>query len=150
MAPDTDYPERLLTLRTAVLLHGERARPVELDEVRPLGNDVLVHAREIDSPEEAAAWRGGLLAVPTADAVRLPPGHHFVFDVLGMSVRTEAGTVLGQVEEVLRTGSNDVYVVRGHDHEVLLPAIDSVIVRVDVAARTMVVQPLPGMLNEEG
>jgi len=51
---------------------------------------------------------------------------------------------------LLRTGSNDVYVVRGHDHEVLLPAIDSVIVRVDVAARTMVVQPLPGMLNEEG
>lgn len=148
VAPDTDFPERLLTLRSAVLLRGDRAMPVELDEVRPLGSDVLVHVREIASREEAAAWGGGALAVPREAAVELPAGHHFVFDVLGMSVETEQGETLGRVAEVLRTGSNDVYVVRGSRGDVLIPAIDSVVIRFDVPAGTIVVRPLPGLVDE--
>lgn len=146
--PDTDFPERLLTLRAAVLLHDGRSKPVDLDEVRPLGTDVLVHARGIESPEEAAPWRGAMLAVPKDEAASLPPGRHFVFEVLGLAVRTEDGVVLGRVAEVLRTGSNDVYVVRHDHHEVLIPAIDSVVVHLDLAAGTMVVRPLPGLLAE--
>lgn len=148
VAPETDYPDRLLTLRSAVLLRGERAQRVDLDEVRPLGDEVLMHARDIDSPEQAAAWRGAAVAVPTDRIVDLPPDHYFVFDMLGVSVRTEDGVVLGRVDEVLRTGSNDVYVVRGGHREVLIPAIDSVVVHIDVAAGTMVVRPLAGMLDK--
>jgi 16S rRNA processing protein RimM len=148
VAPETDYPERLLTLRAAVLLRDDRTLPVELDEVRPLGKDVLIHASEIATLEEAAQWRGGAVAVPRAAAAPLPAGHHYVFSVLGMAVETDDGEALGRVAEVLRTGSNDVYVVRGLRGEVLIPAIDSVVLRVDDASGTMVVRLLPGLVED--
>jgi 16S rRNA processing protein RimM len=148
VAPETDYPERLLTLRAAVLLREDRVLPVELDEVRPLGRDVLIHAREIATVEDAAQWRGGAVAVRREAAALLPAGHRYVFTVLGMSVETEDGDALGHVAEVLRTGSNDVYVVRGRRGEVLIPAIDSVVLRVDDGSGTMVVRLIPGLVEE--
>jgi 16S rRNA processing protein RimM len=57
---------------------------------------------------------------------------------------------LGRVTEVLETGANDVYVVRGPRGEVLIPAIESVVRVLDVEAKRMVVSPLPGMLDESG
>lgn len=145
VAPETDFPARLTRLRSAVLLLGDRVMPVELDEVRSLGKDALVHTREISSPDEAGKWRGGVLAVPRDEAVHLPEGQHYVFDVLGISVETDAGEPLGRVAEVLRTGGNDVYVVRDHDRELLVPAISSVVLRLDVLEGKMVVHLLPGM-----
>ncbi|MGH2667665.1 MAG: ribosome maturation factor RimM [bacterium] len=148
VSPETDYPDRLLTLRAAVLVREDRTMPVELDEVRPLGNDVLMHAREIGTMEEAAQWRGGALAVPREAAAPLPAGHHYVFNVLGMSVETEEGEALGRVAEVLRTGSNDVYLVRGGRGDILIPAIDSVVLRLDDGSGTMVVRLIPGLVDD--
>jgi 16S rRNA processing protein RimM len=148
VAPETDYPERLLTLRAAVLLRGDHVLPVEFDDVRPLAGHVLMHTREIGTIEAAAEWRGGALAVPRETAAVLPAGHHYVFDVLDMSVQTEDGEVLGRVVEILRTGSNDVYRVRGRRGDVLIPAIDSVIRAFDIDSRTMVIRLLPGLVEE--
>ena len=65
-----------------------------------------------------------------------------------MAVETPDGDPLGTLVEVLRTGSNDVYLVRREgDRDVLLPAIPDVIVTVDVPARRMIVEPLPGLLE---
>jgi 16S rRNA processing protein RimM len=55
---------------------------------------------------------------------------------------------LGKVVQVLETGANDVYVVRGPSGEVLLPAVDDVVKEVDTASGRMVVHLLPGLLGE--
>jgi len=146
--PDTDFPQRLRTLPQAVLVTAERSTPVRVEAVRPAGEAVLVKVAGIDSAEAAAAWRGAYLAVPPELAAPLPAGRHYVFDVLGLTVETEDGRVLGTVDEVLRTPAHDVYVVRGA-REVLLPAISSVVLQVDPAGGRMVVRPLPGMLEDE-
>jgi 16S rRNA processing protein RimM len=47
---------------------------------------------------------------------------------------------------VIVTGANDVYVVRGPRGEILLPALSDVILDIDVDARQMVVHVPPGLL----
>jgi 16S rRNA processing protein RimM len=66
---------------------------------------------------------------------------------VGLAARTAEGEDLGTVTEVLQTGSNDVYVVQGPRGEVLLPATREVIKKIDLDARTLVVQLLPGLVE---
>jgi len=92
-------------------------------------------------------WRGAALAVPREMAAALPEGRYYIFDILGLTVETEAGEVLGTVDEVIRTPGNDVFVVRGA-RELLVPAISSVVLRIEPAQHRMVIRPMPGMLEE--
>jgi 16S rRNA processing protein RimM len=148
VVPETDFPERLAGLREAYLILDGRPSPVRVEAVRRTADAVLVKIAGIAGPEDAAAWRGALLAVPRAAAAELPEGRFFVFDVIGMAVATDSGEPLGVVEEVLRTPGNDVFVVRGPRGEILVPAIASVVLAVDTAARRIVVHPLPGLLDD--
>jgi 16S rRNA processing protein RimM len=47
-----------------------------------------------------------------------------------MEVWTEAGEFLGTVEGILNTGSNDIYVVRQGKSEILVPALQDVVLEV--------------------
>jgi 16S rRNA processing protein RimM len=60
-------------------------------------------------------------------------------------VVTEAGEALGRVESIFPTGSNDVYVCRGGDREILLPAIGEVILGIDLEKGVMWVRLLEGL-----
>jgi 16S rRNA processing protein RimM len=145
VTPDTDFPERIPSLRDALLIRDESVTNVVVESVRPLGKQFLVKVQEVDSPEAAAAWRGASLAVPSEKAARLPAGQHYIHEVLGLRVETEAGELVGTVVEIIRTGSNDVYVVRGAGGEVLVPAIASVVTAIDVAGGRLLIRPLAGM-----
>jgi len=64
-----------------------------------------------------------------------------VFDIVGLAVYDEAGNELGIVENVLRTGSNDVYAVRTEDgRELLVPALRAVVLQIDLNAGRMTVR----------
>lgn len=69
-------------------------------------------------------------------------------EIIGLTVETTAGQILGRVSRVISTGANDVYFVRRDDgSEVLLPAIRQVIKDIDLDAGKMTVDPLPGLLE---
>ena len=148
--PETDFPDRLVGLREVQLVRAGRPTPVRMETVRRTGDGLLVKIAGIESPEEVEAWRGALLAVPREAAAALPEGRHFVFEVIGMAVATDAGEPLGGVDEVIRTPANDVFVVRGPRGEVLVPAIASVVLTVDGPGRRIVIRPMPGLLDDEG
>ena len=73
-------------------------------------------------------------AVPPA-----PEGTFYYFQMLDMAVYTTQGEHLGTVIDILKTGANDVYVVRQDDQEVLVPAVADVVVEVNVEEKRMVV-----------
>lgn len=148
--PDTDFPDRLVGLREIQLVLAGRPTSVRMETVRRTGDGLLVKIAGIESPEDVEAWRGALLAVPREAAAALREGRYFVFEIIGMSVVTEAGEPLGVVDEVIRTPANDVFVVHGPRGEVLVPAIASVVLRVDGARRGIVIRPMPGLLDDEG
>lgn len=79
--------------------------------------------------------RGELIA----DAGRLPeppPGEAYAYQLLGLTVRTEDGRELGTLADIVSTGANPVYVVRG-DRERLLPAPPEFVKAVDLEARVI-------------
>ena len=83
--------------------------------------------------------------VPEGEVPSAPEDEYFHYQLLGMSVRTEDGEALGALEEILETGSNDVYVVRGPGGEVLVPALATVVLQVDVDGAEMVVRLPEGL-----
>jgi 16S rRNA processing protein RimM len=74
-------------------------------------------------------------------------GEYYWADLIGLRVSTEAGDDLGTLREIIETGSNDVYVVKGACREFLIPATDDVVRGIDLDAGTMTVSPLEGMLD---
>ena len=135
--PLTDFPERFAALREIMvgdeLLHVER--------VKPQGKNVLMRFREYAVREEAQRLTGRLLTVARADASPLDEGEYYVFDIVGLTVYDEEGHELGTVENVLKTGSNDVYVVRAEDgREILIPALRAVVLAIDVPGGRMTVR----------
>jgi len=153
VVPTTDFPERLSRLRHALMISGGGA-PVRVTVVRARSHKrfVLLKIEGCDSLEAAERFRGCELAVPRSEAAPLPEGSYYVFDIVGLEARTEGGTPLGRVSEVLHTPANDVYVVSDDEglrggRELLIPAIREVVVDIDLEGGTLTIRPLPGMLD---
>ncbi|NLZ48180.1 MAG: 16S rRNA processing protein RimM, partial [Clostridiales bacterium] len=81
------------------------------------------------------------LQVRREDAVKLPEGRYFVVDIVGCKVIDTKGEEVGEVKEVIFTGSNDVYWVRGKK-DVLVPVIDSVVKDIDVENSKIIIEPV--------
>jgi 16S rRNA processing protein RimM len=140
--PVTDFPERLLRLRKVAVVRGGRCRTLAVEHAAPAGRFVAMKLAGVDTAEAAAALRGATIEIPAAEAAPLPPGQFYVFQIVGLRARTPAGEPLGEVVDVLRTGSNDVYVVRSAaGAEMLLPAVEGVIEAIDLAAGEVVARP---------
>lgn len=69
-------------------------------------------------------------------------------EIIGLNVVTTGGEVIGIIDSIIKTGANDVYFVkRPDDSLVLIPAIKQVITDIDIKAGTMVIDPMPGLLE---
>lgn len=145
--PYTDHPERFRSLDTVTAVRGNARHALTVQEVKDRGRMLVVKFAEINSLAEAEAWRGSTLEIPREKAYPLPPGHFYFFELVDLPVYSEEGDFLGYVEEVLRTGSNDVWVVRHPEggREILLPAIREVVKAVDLEREEIRVRLLPGL-----
>jgi len=125
---------------------GQAAHEVEAS--RQQKDSVLLKLSGVASVEAAKALRGCPLSLPESELAPLPEGEYYAHQIVGLEVYDRDGAPLGKVVELLPTGSNDVYVVDGPRGELLLPAIDDVIIEVDVAGGRMVVSLMDGMLPQ--
>ncbi len=149
----TSYPERLGQHACFYLAYPgspEAVRCYPVEKLRRHGRALLLKLDGCDDRSGADELRGMLVQVPIEKAVPLEKGEYYHFQLIGVRVETESGQWLGRVVEVLDTGANDVYVVRGPQGEVLLPAVDDVVLELDLELRRMVVHLLQGMLAEDG
>ena len=110
--------------------------------VRPHKKFVLAHLEGVRTRAEAEQLRGKAVLVDAAELPPLDAAEYYWQDILGMRVVTEDGGNVGTITEIFPTRSNDVYVVREGEREVLIPAIKEVVVSIDTKARTMVIRPL--------
>lgn len=145
VAADTDFPERFAA---GSLLWVDARDRREVESGRPHKGRWLVKLRGVDTPEQAARLRGHTLEAPRDSAPALPADTYYVYQLIGLRVLTTAGEAIGALADVMTTGSNDVYLVRGPLGEILVPAIESVVQAVDLNARTLTVEPIPGLLPE--
>ncbi len=115
--------------------------PNRVERSHPIKSGFVVKLDQVNDRTAAEALRGKPLTVGAERVKPLEPGSYYHFQIIGMNVSTDLGECLGEVREILKTGSNDVYVVRGEGRkEVLVPAIRHVVVDVDVSENRMVVR----------
>lgn len=135
--PLTDFPERFLSL-THVYVGSEQ---MNVEDAWYHKQFVIMKLRECPNREAAALLTGKLLYVDKSEAMPLDEGEYYTFDIIGLEVFDSKGASLGHVTEVLKTGSNDVYVVskKGEAKQVLVPALKAVVKEINIADGKMVV-----------
>jgi 16S rRNA processing protein RimM len=139
---ETDFPERFKTLKRVFIGADEW----EVEQGRPHKDMVLIKLKGVDTPEHAQTFARHSVEVALSDAVPLPAGKFFLYQIIGLHVETIEGETLGDVTQVLRTGANDVYIVTAaNGKEILLPAIPQVIKQIDVEHGKMIVELMEGL-----
>lgn len=137
LQPLTDFPHRFAETKYLLLADGVR---LDLESARLQKDTVLAKFRGMDTPEAWIPFRHKELYVTEDALMPLPAGQYYIHQIVGIEVFDESGAFLGILNDVFQTGSNDVYVVKSPDgKELLLPAIDTVVKRVDAAGRLMIV-----------
>jgi 16S rRNA processing protein RimM len=148
----TAYPERLRELKTVFLADDpESASPdlYNLDQVRFHHEYALIKLKEIPDRTAAERFRELFVMVAIDDAIPLDEGEHYLFQLIGMTVETEAGESVGTLADVMETGANDVYVVESKEYgEVLIPATEHTILNTDTEARRITVRLPEGLLPD--
>jgi 16S rRNA processing protein RimM len=140
----TDFPERLRSGRK--LLVGEDHKPLTLASARQHQSGMLVKFKGIETPEDAGVYRNQWVYIKASEAPPLPEGQIYQHELFGFKVIDENDTPLGELVEIIETGANNVYVVKDDSgREILLPAIPSVILNLDVEHRLMRVHLLEGL-----
>lgn len=145
----TDIPNRFTELEAVHV--GTDHLPYRIQSVRPYKGEMIVMKLEgIDDANAAEALRGLDLQIPESKLAKLPPDSYYQHDILGLHVFTMDGRDLGRVDDIIVTGSNDVYTIKSAEgKQVLIPAIKDVIKQIDLIRRTMYIDPLPGLLDED-
>lgn len=144
----TDFPERLKQHQFVYL--APKSSPAEtrrytVEKVRFHHDAMLLRLAECQDRDAASELRGMLVQIPVEAASPLDTGVYYTFQVVGLVAVTDTGITLGKVTEVLETGANDVYVVRGSYGELLLPAIQDVILELAPEKGQILVHLIPGL-----
>jgi 16S rRNA processing protein RimM len=149
----TQFPERISSLEKVYIgedpYDADSATVFEIDGARRHHDQVLVRLKEITTRNEAEIYRNQLLMVAFEDAVPLEDDEYYLFQIIGADVVTKDGTKLGRVSEILETGANDVFLVKGGIYgEVLVPDIDDVVLDIDIDRQLVTVDLPPGLLPD--
>ena len=138
----TDFPQRFAPDRTVYV--GQT--PMTIERSRIHKGNVILKLAGIDSVEQVEGIKGKYLQIPQSESMPLDDDEYYQFQLIGLEVSTSEGRLLGVIERILPTGSNDVYVVKGQDGEFLIPAIEDVVKQVDLDKRTMTIEEIEGLL----
>jgi len=137
----TDFPGRF-DPGNVLYIDGH---PLTVERTRPHKEHLMVKLRSIDDLTTASKLQGRNLEIPIRQVPDLPDGQYYRFQVVGLEVCGTNGEPVGKIEDILPTGSNDVYVVRGPRGEVLIPATDDVVKSIDLENGRMIIEIIDGL-----
>jgi len=138
--PLTFEPKRFEEL-SAVYLENKDGKisKLRIKAVRFHKNIVIVKFRDIDTPADAWEYEGAVITIDESEAIALPEDHFFEHDIYLCDVYDEKGNSLGKIRSILKTGSNDVFVINSGKDEILLPATEDFIERIDIKEKKIFV-----------
>ena len=145
--PFTDDINRFDKLKKVYIKNKESKKEYQIQEVKYHKNMVLMKLEGIDTVEQADLLRQSYLLVNRDDEEPLEEGVYYIVDLIGLEVYTDEGILLGNVDDIFNTGSNDIYVVKdGKGKQILLPGIPDVIKNVDLESGKIIVHLIPGLM----
>ena len=146
--PFTDDITRFEKLKTVYICKKEVMNEATIEEVKYHKNMVLLKLKGIDNMNDAEKLKGLFLKIHRKDAIKLPKDTYFIADLIGLEVYTDEGTLLGVVDDIYNTGSNDIYVVKNQitGKQILLPSTKEVLKDINLKEEKITVHLLKGLI----
>lgn len=146
VVPYTEDITNFERLKKIYIKQKKQKTEYEIEEVKYHKNMVLIKLKNIDTVEQAENLRNATIEIPRKDATPLEEGTYYIADLLGMEVFTDEGELLGILQDIYNTGSNDIYVVKNElGKQILLPGIEDVIKEVLLEENKIIVHIIEGL-----
>ena len=149
VVPLTDDPKRFDKLKSAYISSAisEDMQKYNFEGVKHHKTFILL---KINDANEAEKFKDKFIIINREDAVKLPEDSFFICDLINCEVYDEKANKLGILVDILQTGSNDVYIVRGENKkEILIPALKSVVKEVSIENKKITVELPQGLIDDE-
>jgi len=145
--PITDELQQFEKLKQVSLQDSQGERNFfAIERVRIISQRVIIKFENINDRNSALKLSGLYIDKRSDECEALPPDEYYIFDLIGLKVKTTDNVWLGEIIEVLALPANDVYVVQDGVNEYLIPAIKDVIKKIDVEQEHILIEPLDGLL----
>jgi len=145
--PLTDSIDRFKNLDNVFLRNENSQIALNVEKIRVKKDTIILKLKDIENIEEARMIVGSFLEIERKNAVKLSKNTYFIFEIIGLKVYDENNIFLGKVENVIRTGSNDVYVVKRKDKEELfIPAIHDVVKNISLEKKRITINMVDGLI----
>ena len=142
----TDFPDLISPGKT--IFTGDQHKAYTINGIRWHGADMLVSLKELPDRTAVEIFRNIMVYMKSKDMPELPEGEFYTHQLVGLEVITDQGENLGRLKEIIITGANDVYLVESPaGKEVLLPAIDDVVLDINYEDGIMLVHIISGLLD---
>ena len=139
----TDFPQRFALSSTVYI----NRQPMTIDSTEWHKGEVIIKLSAVGSIEAARHLRGQPVEIHHSQLYSLPEGQYYHSQLIGLEVWTTQGELLGNITAVLTAKSNDNYVVKGNEGEILIPAIEDVVKSIDLNKGRIVIEAIPGLLS---
>ncbi|MCK9860588.1 ribosome maturation factor RimM [Paenibacillus sp. ATY16] len=148
--PQTDFAEsRFASGSKLSLQHPDNGQKLEVEVTGAKEHKgmFILKLKGYNDINEVEKYKGWTLKIGEEELEQLDDGEYYYHEIMGCRVLTEDGEELGTISDILRPGANDVWVVdMPKKKQLLLPVIDEVLLKVDVANKTVTVRLLEGLI----
>ena len=125
---------------------GKEPKVYQVEKYRCRGRSLIMQFTGCYDRSEVEKLIKAVVKLPKDYFKPLAQGNYYWFEIEGLEVYQDTGSYLGKVEEIFPTGSNDVYIVKDGEKEILLPATKEVIKEIDQANHKMIIHLLEGLI----
>lgn len=148
----SDFPEHLLELEEIFLLTDPDAvtaqGPFRVEDAQPYkGRTFLIYLEGIEDRTAADAFAKLYVGLPIEQAAELPEDTFYARDLIGFAVVDTAGTVLGEVSELIQSHQDLIVLKTPAGNEHWIPFVKELVPEVDIAGQRLVVAPIEGLLE---
>ncbi len=143
----TDFPERVADGVEIGLGHDAPEFRATVHHVRIHKGDWLLSLADVRTRDEVEGWRGLHVFLPEQERTQLPPTYYYEHELVGCRCVREGGSDLGTVTALQDGPGGSLLVVAAASGEVLVPFKSPIVARVDLAARTVVLDPPRGLFD---
>ncbi|MBR3808329.1 MAG: 16S rRNA processing protein RimM [Lachnospiraceae bacterium] len=146
--PTTDDMTRFKKLKEVILVTEKTEKVLKITSVKFFKQFAILKFDGIDTLNDVEVYKGASLFVDRKNAVKLEKDEYFIADLIDLTVVDESGNKLGTLIDVMKTGANDVYIVKNDEEkELLFPAIKECVLDIDFKEKKMTVHVMDGLLD---
>ena len=146
--PTTDDVKRFKRLKEVILDTGKEELTLEIEGVKFFKQFVILKFKGYDNINDVEIWKGKPLYVTRENAVKCAKDEYFIADLIDLLVVDENENEIGTLIDVMKTGANDVYIVKNEEgKELLFPAIKECILDIDFKKKKMTVHVMDGLFD---